>query len=198
MQMDRCADLQIVRNIMNTYGKSDTVNYNTNDAIEILSRTPRVIEALVKDLPPQWSEVNEGGETWSVYDVVGHLIHGETTDWINRMEIILAQGEDRKFPVFQRFAMIEESKGKSLNQLVDEFSEVRKKNIAILRSKNLTEEQLDLQGIHPKFGEVTLRQLLSTWVAHDMGHLAQMARVIAKQYKEEAGPWVEYLRILQS
>ncbi len=174
------------------------MKYTVEDAIEILKRTPSILEALVKDLPEQWSKVNEGGETWSVYDIVGHLIHGETTDWVNRMEIILRQSEDRTFPPFERFAMIEESKGKSLNQLVAEFAEVRKKNIAILLSKNLTEAQLDLKGIHPKFGEVTLRQLLSTWVAHDMGHLAQMARVIAKQYKEEAGPWVEYLRILQS
>lgn len=174
------------------------MTYNVGDAIEILKRTPKIIEALVKDLPPQWSEVNEGGETWSVYDIVGHLIHGETTDWINRMEITLRQGDDRKFPPFERFAMIEESKGKSLNQLVKEFAAIREKNIQILQSKNLTEAQLELQGIHPKFGEVTLRQLLSTWVAHDMGHLAQMARVIAKQYKEEAGPWVEYLRILQT
>ena len=174
------------------------MNYSVTDAIEILQRTPATIEALVKDLPPQWSEVNEGGETWSVYDVVGHLIHGETTDWVNRMEIILREGEDRNFPAFQRFAMFEESKGKSLNQLVKEFAAVRRKNIEILQSKNLTEAQLDLKGVHPKFGEVTLRQLLATWVAHDMGHLAQMARVIAKQYKEEAGPWVEYLRILQS
>lgn len=173
------------------------MHYKFSDAIEILQRTPGTVEALVKNLPPQWSEVNEGGESWSVYDIMGHLIHGETTDWVNRMEIILAQGADRNFPAFQRFAMFEESKGKTLNQLVEEFSAIRKKNIVTLQSKNLTEAQLDLKGIHPKFGEVTLRQLLSTWVAHDMGHLAQMARVIAKQYKEEAGPWVEYLRILQ-
>lgn len=174
------------------------MKYNVQDAIEILGRTPRIIEALAKDLSPQWSEVNEGPETWSVCDVLGHLIHGETTDWITRMEITLAQGEDRKFPTFQRFAMFEESKGKTLNQLVEEFAVVRKKNIKILRAKNLTEAQLDLKAIHPKFGEVTLRQLLSTWVAHDMGHIAQMCRVVAKQYKAEAGPWVEYLRILQS
>lgn len=173
------------------------MQYNVADAIEILKRTPAMIESLAKDLPAQWSEENEGGETWSVYDIVGHLLHGETTDWVNRMEIILAQGADLNFPAFQRFAMFEESKGKTLNQLVAEFAEVRKKNIAILESKNLTEAQLDLKGIHPKFGEVTLRQLLSTWVAHDMGHIAQMCRVIAKQYKDEAGPWVEYLRILQ-
>ncbi|HTF03485.1 MAG TPA: DinB family protein [Bacteroidia bacterium] len=174
------------------------MQYKLSEAVEILGRTPAVIDALVRNLPAVWSEKNEGGDTWSVYDVVGHLIHGETTDWVNRMEIILAQGEDRKFPTFERFAMFEESKGKTLNQLVDEFAAVRKKNIEILLAKNLTETQLDLKGIHPKFGEVTLRQLLSTWVAHDMGHLAQMARVIAKQYKEEVGPWVEYLRILQS
>lgn len=174
------------------------MDYKLSDALIILERTPRILEALAKDLPPQWSEVNEGPETWSVYDLIGHLIHGETTDWIARMEIILAQAEDRTFPPFERFAMFEESKGKSLNQLVDEFARVRNKNLTVLKSKQLTEEQLNLTGIHPKFGEVTLRQLLSTWVAHDMGHLAQMARVIAKQYKAEAGPWVEYLRILQS
>jgi uncharacterized damage-inducible protein DinB len=174
------------------------MEYKLSDAILILERTPRVIESLAKDLPPQWSQVNEGPETWNVYDVIGHLIHGETTDWIARMDIILQQGEDRAFPPFQRFAMFEESKGKTLNQLIEEFALVRNQNLNILKSKQLTEEQLGLKGIHPKFGEVTLRQLLSTWVAHDMGHLAQMARVIAKQYKSEAGPWVEYLRILQS
>lgn len=174
------------------------MKYNVTQAIEILERSPKIIEALAKDLPSQWSEANEGPDTWSVYDVLGHLIHGETTDWITRMEIILVQGEDRNFPPFQRFAMFEESKGKTLNQLVEEFAAVRRNNIEILRAKNLSEAQLDLKGIHPKFGEVTLRQLLSTWVAHDMGHIAQMCRVIAKQYKEEAGPWVEYLRILQS
>lgn len=174
------------------------MKYNVTQAIEILERTPNIIEALAKDLPRHWSEVNEGPETWSVYDVLGHLIHGETTDWITRMEITLEQGEDRNFPSFQRFAMIDESKGKTLNQLVKEFGAVRKKNIEFLIAKNLNEAQLDLKGIHPKFGEVTLRQLLSTWVAHDMGHIAQMCRVIAKQYKGEAGPWVEYLRILQS
>jgi uncharacterized damage-inducible protein DinB len=173
------------------------MQYTVTDAIEILRRTPSILEALAKDLPAQWSEVNEGGETWSVYDIAGHLLHGETTDWTNRMEIILAQGADRSFPPFERFAMFEESKGKTLNQLLNEFARVRKKNIAVLEAKKLTEAQLDLQGTHPKFGEVTLRQLLSTWIAHDMGHLAQMARVIAKQYKEESGPWVEYLRILQ-
>jgi hypothetical protein len=174
------------------------MEYKLSDAILILERTPRVIESLAKDLPPQWSQVNEGPETWNVYDVIGHLIHGETTDWIARMDIILQQGEDRAFPPFQRFAMFEESKGKTLNQLIEEFALVRNQNLNILKSKQLTEEQLGLKGIHPKFGEVTLRQLLSTWVAHDMGHLTQMARVIAKQYKSEAGPWVEYLRILQS
>lgn len=174
------------------------MKYTVSDALEVLKRTPHILEALVKDLPPQWSAVNEGGETWSVYDIMGHLLHGETTDWVNRMEIILAQGSDRTFPPFERFAMFEESKGKTLNQLVSEFAAAREKSIAIIESKNITEAQLDLKGIHPKFGEVTLRQHLSTWVAHDMGHLAQMARVIAKQYKEETGPWVEYLRILQS
>ena len=174
------------------------MNYTVSDAILILERTPVMIASFVKDLPAQWSEVNEGPETWSVYDIIGHLIHGETTDWVNRMEITLRQDENRNFPPFERFAMFEESKGKSLNQLVDEFTAIRKKNIEILKGKNLTEAQLDLKGVHPKFGEVTLRQLLATWVAHDMGHVAQMCRVIAKQYKDESGPWVEYLRILQS
>jgi uncharacterized damage-inducible protein DinB len=172
------------------------MNFELSKSVEILERTPHVIEQLLSGLSDEWTTNNEGGETWSPYDVVGHLIHGECTDWIQRLEIILSVNGDKKFAQFDRFAQFEESKGKTIAQLLEEFKTVRKKNIQFLRSKNISEEQLNMTGIHPKFGSVTLRQLLSTWAVHDMAHLAQIARVIAKQYKSEVGPWVEYMSIL--
>ena len=167
-----------------------------NKSIEILERTPVVIEEMLKGLSPDWVMNNEGPDTWSPYDVVGHLIHGEKTDWIPRLEIILSDKGDKKFEPFDRFAQFKESKGKKLQQLIDEFKELRKNGIEALRSKKLKEEDLDKTGIHPEFGIVTLRQLLSTWVVHDLNHIAQIARVMAKQYKQETGPWQAYLPIL--
>jgi hypothetical protein len=172
------------------------MKFSIEKSIALLERTPKALETLLKDLPEDWTNNNEGGESWSPYDVIGHFIHGETTDWIQRLEIILSNKEDRSFQPFDRFAQFEESKGKSLTQLLVEFKTVREKNITILKSKNLTEKDLDKTGVHPKFGTVSLRQLLSTWTVHDMAHLAQIARVMAKQYAEEVGPWKEYLPIL--
>ena len=140
---------------------------------------------------------NEGGETWSPFNVIGHLIHGETTDWMQRMALILDKNSDHKFKSFDRFAQFEESKGKTLSQLLDEFEHVRKENIIKFKALNLDENHFDLIGIHPVFGEVTLRNLLATWVAHDLDHIQQIVRVMAKQYKDEVGPWVEYLKILR-
>ena len=174
------------------------MSFDLDRSIEILVRTPEVLNAMLNNISSKWTSVNEGGESWSAYDVIGHLIHGEKTDWIPRMEIILSNMEQKTFEPFDRFAQFEDSKGKSLTQLLDEFKSLRKKNIETLRSKNITEKDLGRKGIHPAFGEVTLGQLLSTWVVHDLNHLAQISRVMAKQYKEEVGPWVEYLRILQS
>jgi uncharacterized damage-inducible protein DinB len=173
------------------------MNFTLEKSIEILERTPGVLTALLQNISADWTSRNEGGQTWSVYDIIGHLIHGEKTDWIPRADIILSEKPDKNFEPFDRLAQFEESKGKSLTQLLDEFSIVRKKNIEYLRSKKLTSKNLEEKGIHPAFGEVTLSQLLSTWVVHDLNHIAQISRVMAKQYKEEVGPWIEYLRILQ-
>jgi hypothetical protein len=140
---------------------------------------------------------NEGGETWSVFDVVGHLIHGEKTDWMVRIEIIISDSSNKEFKPFDRFAQFQESKGKSFEQLLNEFKSLREMNIKKLEGLNLKESDFIKTGIHPKFGAVTLSQLISAWVIHDLGHISQISRVMAKQYKEQAGPWIEYLRILQ-
>lgn len=172
------------------------MSFTVEKSIEILERTPEVLETMLQNVSADWTENNEGGETWSVFDVLGHLVHGEKTDWIARMEIILSDAPDKTFKPFDRFAQFEESKGKTLGLLLDEFKELRKKNIGILRAKNLTGKNLEEKGVHPVFGEVNLAQLLATWTVHDLDHIAQISRVMAKQYKKEVGPWIEYLRIL--
>ncbi len=164
--------------------------------LEILERTPSVLRAWLGGLSPEWLAANEGPDTWNPYDVVGHLIHGERTDWMARADIILGGGGT--FATFDRLAQFRESEGKSLAQLLDEFTEVRRANVARLRSLSLTDADLQKTGTHPKFGTVTLRQLLSTWVAHDLDHLMQVSRVMGKQLKEDVGPWVEYLRVARS
>ncbi len=165
-------------------------------SIEILTRTPIVLDAFLRGLNENWTQSTEGENTWSPYDIVGHLIHGEKTDWISRMQIILSDHSDKSFKPFDRFAQFDESKGKTLSQLLDEFKILRKESIEILESKKLTTDDLRKKGIHPVFGEVTLSQLLATWTTHDLSHLAQIARVMAKQYTFEVGPWKEYLPIL--
>lgn len=172
------------------------MDFDLTDGVAVLSRTPRTLRALLIGLPPAWVDATEGPETWSPYDVVGHMIHGERTDWISRAEVILAQGPDRRFAPFDRFAQLRESEGKSLTDLVDEFARLRAANLVTLGELKLTEAQLALEGEHPAFGPVTLSQLLATWVAHDLGHLAQIARVMAKQYREAVGPWRAYLPIM--
>lgn len=171
--------------------------FSLSNSIEILERTPEILNTMLRNMSEQWTMNNEGEGTWSVYDIIGHLIHGEKTDWIPRMEIILSDKDDKAFEPFDRFAQFEESKGKSLHQLLDEFKNLREKNIEQLRSKNLTDTDMMRTGIHPAFGEVTLAQLLSTWTVHDLNHIAQICRVMAKQYKEEVGPWTAYLGILK-
>ena len=173
------------------------MQYHLEDAIQVLRRTPRTLGALLSDLPDSWTRATEGPDTWSPYDVLGHLIHGERTDWIARARIILDQGETRPFDTFDRFAQFEESRGKSLAQLLDEFESLRGTNVATLEGWGLSEDDLDRTGLHPELGRVTLRQHLSTWVAHDLGHIAQIVRVMAKQYGDEVGPWREYLRIVK-
>ena len=162
----------------------------------ILERTPRALRAMLEGLSPDWTDAAEGPDTWSPYIIVGHLIHGERTDWIPRAQIILAQGEQRRFTPFDRFAQFRESEGKSLANLLDEFEELRRESIVTLKSWQLTDAQMELKGEHPAFGAVTMRQLLATWVAHDLGHIAQTARVMAKQYREAVGPWREYLPVM--
>jgi len=172
------------------------MKFNLNRSLEILVRTPILIETYLTGLSSEWIGQNEGDGTWSPYDIVGHLIHGEKTDWINRAKIIIYQEGDRTFTSFDRFAQFNDSKGKSMAQLLEEFKLLRNINLNELRVMNITEQMLELEGIHPELGVVKLRQLLSTWVAHDLGHIAQISRVMANQYKDEVGPWETYLRII--
>jgi hypothetical protein len=172
--------------------------FDLNKSIEILERTPTVVTGMLQGLSEEWTCRNEGGDTWSPYDIVGHLIHGEKTDWVPRMQIILSDSSDKRFQPFDRFAQARDSKGKMLSELLDEFRSLREQNLQVLRSLDLTPEDLARQGIHPAFGPVTLSQLLATWVVHDLNHIAQIARVLASPYRQEVGPWVAYLRILQT
>ena len=165
-------------------------------ALEVLERTPATFRALLGGLPEAWTAPNEGPHTFSAFDTLVHLVHGERTDWIPRPRIILAQGAERRFEPFDRFAQYHESRGKSVADLLDEFARLRAENLATLRGWNLTGAELALEGEHPALGTVTLRQLLATWVAHDLGHIAQTARVLAKQYRDEVGPWRAYLPVL--
>jgi uncharacterized damage-inducible protein DinB len=171
-------------------------DFNLTDGIAVLERTPPTLRAMLAGLPATWTDATEGPETWSPYAIAGHLIHGERTDWIPRAELILAQGPQRRFEPFDRFAQFRESDGKSLDSLLDEFARLRTENLATLANWRLTDAQFALQGEHPAFGTVTLRQLLATWVAHDLGHIAQVARVMAKQYRGAVGPWREYLPVM--
>ena len=172
------------------------MEFHLKDGIAVLERTPGTLRSMLTGLEPVWFDATEGPDTWSPYVIMGHLLHGERTDWIGRAKIILAQGENRRFTPFDREAQFRDSKGKSLAQLLDEFAEARAENLNTLASWNLTDAQLALEGDHPAFGLVTLRQLLATWVTHDLGHIAQVARVMAKQYREAIGPWREYLPIV--
>lgn len=151
---------------------------------------------MLSGLPRQWLDADEGADTWSPYVILGHLVHGERTDWIARARIILEQGDDRRFQPFDRFAQLRDSRGKSLDDLLAEFEGLRARNLATMAEWNLRGERFDLTGEHPEFGTVTLRQLLATWVAHDLGHIAQIARVMAKQYRDEVGPWRKYLPVM--
>lgn len=166
-------------------------------AVEILSRTPETLNRMLRDLPDPLVRGNEGPDTWSAFDILGHLIHGEETDWVPRAKIILEHGESRAFETFDRFAQFEKSAGKSLIELLDHFESLRKQNLAALERMTITPDQLALRGMHPELGSVTLSQLLATWVAHDLSHLAQATRVLCKQYSEAVGPWKQYLPILQ-
>jgi len=171
------------------------MNFEIDKAIEVLERTPRVVRAMLDRLSDEWT--SGGTETdWAPFDIVGHLIHGESTDWIPRAKIILDQGGNVTFVPFDRLAQFDHSKGKTLAVLLDEFDEARRESLKTLRSWNLTDGQLKLKGMHPELGEVNLSQLLSTWVVHDLTHIRQISTFMANKYSEAVGPWTEYLSIL--
>ena len=172
------------------------MEYRLDQAKEVLRRTPLTLNALLSELPNDWVLANEGPETFSPYDVIGHLIEGEENDWIPRARIILEHGETRPFEKFDRFAMYEKSKGKSLLELLARFEQLRGESLRQLDEMNLTPELLQKQGTHPALGVVTLSQLLSAWVVHDLGHIRQIVRTMAKQYSDAVGPWTAYLTIL--
>jgi hypothetical protein len=165
--------------------------------MSLLTRTPAALNALLRDLPDAWTMRNEGDNSWSNYEVVGHLIHGDRTDWMTRVKIILQLGESQPFPPFDRLGHIRESEGKSLNQLLDEFALVRSNSLRQLRELNLQSKDLELRGQHPALGAVTLSQLLATWAVHDLTHLHQISRIMAHQYRDVVGPWSGYLGVLQ-
>ena len=173
------------------------MQFNLDEAMAVLERTPTVLQAWLNGLPEAWTANNEGPETWSPFDVLGHLNHGERADWIPRARLILEYGETHPFEPFDRLAQFNESAGKTLTELLAEFAALRAQNLQTLRAWQLCAADLEKTGTHPAFGPVTLRALLATWVAHDLDHVAQIARVMAKQYKTEVGPWTAYLRILQ-
>lgn len=172
------------------------MNFALAETLEVLERTPAVLEGLLRDGSPSWHRANEGPETWSAFDVVGHLIHGDETNWLPRARMIL-EGGDRVFEPFDRFAQFARFGEWSLNDLLERFSALRRENLMTVRSWNLTDQHLSLEGRHPELGAVTLRELLATWAVHDLDHIAQIVRVMAKQCAEDVGVWRVYLSILK-
>lgn len=172
------------------------MKFHLHNAYEILGKTPALLKVNLENLSQEWLYSNEGEGTWSPYNIVGHLIVGEKTDWITRTKVILSNSENKTFIPFDRFAQEKEDQTRPIADLLDEFQQLRNQNIATLKSLNLQKNHFTLEGIHPELGTVTLKQLLATWVVHDLGHIAQISRVMAKQYQEEVGPWTNYLNIL--
>ena len=166
------------------------------EAVAILARTPGALDAMLRGLPAGWIDAHEGGDTWSPFDVVGHLIHGERADWIPRARVILEHGETRAFDAFDRFAQVASSSVRTIDGLLDEFARAREQSLRDLAALAVTDADLDRRGRHPELGTVTLRQLLATWVAHDLDHIVQISRAIARQYSDEVGAWRAYLRII--
>jgi hypothetical protein len=172
------------------------MQHDLQDTVALLARTPSTLNAFLRDLPETWTRRNEGEETWSVFDIVGHLIHGERTDWMPRARMILEFGESQAFEPFDRLAQERESQGKSLAELLDEFALLRAQSLDQLRDLNLRAEDLARRGRHPALGVVTLSQLLATWAVHDLTHLHQISRVMAHQFRQAVGPWSKYLGVL--
>jgi uncharacterized damage-inducible protein DinB len=172
------------------------MEYQFEEAVAILRRTPATLTGFLGGLPEAWTKATEGPDTWSAFDIVGHLLHGEETDWIERTRVILEYGEQRPFDSFNRTAMFEDYQGYSLDQLLEAFTQARAKNLATLDEIGITPEKLALTGTHPSLGTVTLSQLLSTWVVHDLNHVGQIVEVMSRQYAEAVGPWRVYLGIL--
>lgn len=171
--------------------------HNLQQTISLLARTPPTLDTMLRDLPAAWTMRNEGENTWSAFDIVGHLIHGERTDWMPRARMILQFGETRAFEPFDRLAQERESQGKSLAQLLDEFARLRRENLEELRRLNLQPDDFARRGRHPALGVVTMSQLLGTWAAHDLSHLHQISRVMAHQYRDAVGPWNRFLGVMQ-
>lgn len=172
------------------------MKHDLDRSLEILARTPAVLRAMLSGISPEWSHASYGADTFSPFDVVGHLSHGERTDWLPRVRWIREHGARQAFPAFDRFAQQHESRGKALTELLDEFESLRRASLDELRALQLGEVDFALGGLHPTLGTVTLRQLLATWVVHDLNHIAQIAKALAHQYKDEVGPWRAFLPIL--
>jgi hypothetical protein len=173
------------------------MKHNLDQTLSLLARTPDTLNSLLRDLPDDWTFSNEGGETWTAFGVVGHLIHGERTDWVPRAKRILEFGESRAFEPFDRLAQQRNSLGKTLPELLDEFARLRAQNLQELRGMNLTTADLEKRGRHPSLGVVTFSELLATWAVHDLTHLHQLSRILAYQYREAVGPWSKFLGVLQ-
>ncbi len=176
---------------------SEIAEVKLDHAIDILSRTPAVLRALLDGLPAEWALSNEGEQTWSPFDVLGHLIHGEQADWMPRARIILQDGESRAFEPFDRYAQFEASKGKTVEELLNTFEDLRLESLRALKELELKPEDFARTGKHPEFGRVTLGELLATWVAHDLSHLMQISRTMSRQYREAVGPWRQYLSVMK-
>lgn len=173
------------------------MKFELAEAMAVLERTPVVLRQLLQGLSEPWIQNNEGPDTWSPFDVVGHLLHGEETDWIPRMRILMEEGGNRTFTPFDRFAQFEKSKGKRMDDLLDAFETARRENLRIVRGLEIRQDDLSRTAIHPALGTVTLSELLASWAVHDLGHIAQIARVMARQWTREVGPWVEYMSVLK-
>jgi hypothetical protein len=167
------------------------------EIVPVLERTPRVLDTMLRGLPTVWTDATDGPNTWSAFDVMGHLIHGDRGDWMTRLQRVLKDGPSRPFDTFDREAQFRDSKGKTLDMLLDEFGTLRAENVAQLRALNLTEAQLQLTGTHPSFGAVTARQLLSTWTAHDLAHTLQISRTMARRFRTDVGPWSQFLSVMK-